>query len=434
MAKVNYSLSTKKTKNDKTEVLIRFVYGSGKAIRAKSGVFVYTQYWSKKKQVVNIPTLEKKEIINDCKTVNKLLTRLSNCIINAYADNPDTVSKEWLSDIIENTVHPNRCTSTVPVWTNYFDIFINNRKVSTSRHRRYLVLKRTLQRYELYKGNQIDFSLWTEENLKDFQTYLKDEHIIIIERPGIWETIPESRRPVERGENTLACLFSCLRSFIKWYNDNGYISNEPFNKFDMPKEQYGTPYYITTDERNQIYNFDFTNNRNIEIQRDIFIFQCVIGCRVSDLYNLTKDSVKGDFIEYIPQKTSKERETLVRVPINNIGLAILNKYADYTGKGLLPFISMQNYNYAIKEIFTRVGITRKVLILDSITREITNTPINEIASSHLARRCFIGNLYAKVKDPNLIGSMSGHKEGSRAFVRYRDISDEVKKDVIKLID
>ena len=61
-------------------------------------------------------------------------------------------------------------------------------------------------------------------------------------------------------------------------------------------------------------------------------------------------------------------------------------------------------------------------------------PINEIASSHLARRTFVGNLYKKVKDPNLVGALSGHKEGSRAFSRYRDIDDDMKKELIGLME
>lgn len=36
-------------------------------------------------------------------------------------------------------------------------------------------------------------------------------------------------------------------------------------------------------------------------------------------------------------------------------------------------------------------------------------PLYEVASSHRARRTFIGNIYKKVKDPNLIGALSGHK-------------------------
>ena len=59
---------------------------------------------------------------------------------------------------------------------------------------------------------------------------------------------------------------------------------------------------------------------------------------------------------------------------------------------------------------------------------------NEVASSHLARRTFIGNIYKKVKDPNLVSALSGHKEGSKAFRRYRDIDEEMKKDLVKLLD
>lgn len=73
-------------------------------------------------------------------------------------------------------------------------------------------------------------------------------------------------------------------------------------------------------------------------------------------------------------------------------------------------------------------------ILNPTTGEEEKRPINEIASSHLARRTFIGNLYKKVKDPNLVGSLSGHKEGSKAFARYRDIDEDMKKELVGLLD
>ena len=52
----------------------------------------------------------------------------------------------------------------------------------------------------------------------------------------------------------------------------------------------------------------------------------------------------------------------------------------------------------------------------------------------LNRIKFIGNRYKQVKDPNLIASMSGHSEGSRAFARYRKIDDEMKKELVNLLD
>ena len=68
-----------------------------------------------------------------------------------------------------------------------------------------------------------------------------------------------------------------------------------------------------------------------------------------------------------------------------------------------------------------------------LTGENEIRPINEIASSHLARRTFVGNAYFKVSDPNLIGKMSGHVDGSKAFKRYRKIEDETLKNVIDMI-
>ena len=106
---------------------------------------------------------------------------------------------------------------------------------------------------------------------------------------------------------------------------------------------------------------------------------------------------------------------------------------EYEGK-LLPFISEQKYNDAIKKIFKLAGVDRIVTILDPLTHNEIKRPIYEVASSHLARRTFIGNIYKKVKDPNLVSALSGHKEGSKAFRRYRDIDEEMKKDLVKLLD
>lgn len=80
------------------------------------------------------------------------------------------------------------------------------------------------------------------------------------------------------------------------------------------------------------------------------------------------------------------------------------------------------------------GIDRIVTILNPLTRKEEQHPIYEIASSHMARRTFIGNLYKKVKDPNLVGALSGHKEGSKAFARYRDIDEGMKKNLVSLLE
>jgi integrase len=121
------------------------------------------------------------------------------------------------------------------------------------------------------------------------------------------------------------------------------------------------------------------------------------------------------------------------VPLNSKAKAILEKYKDSDDR-LLPFIAEQDYNRGIKEAFKLAGINRIVTILDPLTSEEVRKPINEVVSSHMARKTFIGNIYKKVKDPNLVGALSGHKENSKAFNRYREIDEDMKKELISMLD
>lgn len=313
------------------------------------------------------------------------------------------------------------------------------------------VLVRALKRYEMFvqlsdkkcKDFTLDIDTIDKDTLEDIESYLRNEHTLLEEYPKIFAKFPantdtkrKSPKPQPRGNNTICALFNKLKAFYNWALEKEKTSNDPFKGYEgITSEKYGTPYYITLDERNQIADFDLSGKPQLAIQRDIFIFQCCIGCRVSDLMRLTDNNIIDGAIEYIPTKTKGDRQKTVRVPLNSRALEILNRYKGKTPKGLiLPFISSQKYNDAIKEIFVICGITRNVTVIDSVTGKEIQRPINEVASSHMARRCFVGNLYKKVKDPNLIASMSGHAEGSKAFARYREIDDEVKKEVIKLID
>ena len=85
-------------------------------------------------------------------------------------------------------------------------------------------------------------------------------------------------------------------------------------------------------------------------------------------------------------------------------------------------------------MFLAAGLTRPVVVYNPTTSEQEIRPLNEVASSHLARRCFVGNLYKQVKGPNLVGALSGHKEGSKAFARYREIDKDIKRDALKVFE
>lgn len=433
------------SKNDTDSVAtIYFRLRDGKKdIKAASELTISPNHWSSEKQGykdrVALVSEEKKLALNN--EVQNIL----NLINQNYTPEADS---EWLSTLIDKYHHPNRYKTkeeieaeNKPLLLELFSEFLVKHKLSEVRKKNFRVIHRALTRYELYvrttKIGQKDFVLdvdtVTPEILRDMWDFFENEYQYYELYPSIYEAIPEKRTPQPRGKNTLIDCFSRIRTFFLWCFDNKLTSNRPFDKFPIEECKYGTPVYINLEERDRIFNADLSATPQLEIQRDIFIFQTLIGCRVSDLYRMTKLNVVNEAIEYIPKKTKEGNPVTVRVPLNDKAKEILERYKDHEGK-LLPFISEQKYNEAIKKIFKLSGVDRIVTILDPLTRDEVKKPLYEVASSHLARRTFIGNIYKKVKDPNLVSALSGHKEGSKAFRRYRDIDEEMKKDLVKLLD
>lgn len=143
---------------------------------------------------------------------------------------------------------------------------------------------------------------------------------------------------------------------------------------------YGDPFYLTLEERDKVYYADLSGLGNsYPVYRDIFMFQCLIGCRVSDLNRLTKANVVDGCVEYIPQKTKMEHANTVRVPLNQKALDILERYKALED-ALLPRFSHFGYNKKIKEILKYVGIDRMVIVLDPKTREDVARPLYEVAT------------------------------------------------------
>lgn len=273
----------------------------------------------------------------------------------------------------------------------------------------------------------------TLEIINEFEDYFRNE-VYIAKANNLYKHVEESHKPQERGQNTVSYKMIMLRTFLNWALNNEFIDNSPFKKHHIAPAVYGTPIYINIEERNRLQAVNLSRHPGIAAQRDIFIFQCLIGCRVGDLLRLKRSNVVDGAIEYIPRKTKEGHPITVRVPLNDTAKSIISKYSDRKDPSLLPFISSQKYNESIKRAFLAAGLKRPVQVLNTITREPEMKPLYSVASSHMARRTFIGNLYKKVKDPNLIASMSGHVEGSSAFVRYRDIDEDMKTELVRLLE
>jgi len=457
MATTKFRLSTKADKTSgKREVLVRFFHGHIDQ-SAKTNVFVLPEYWNPKFERVTIPkarvmSAEAKALAAELTEVNARLEKVRSLINGAFLEagaGKVALPSKWLVNLLQDYNFPKAPESRAVL--DCMERFLNEREVSASNIAHGWAVWRALRRFLIYSGNKdAELEDITEDTLAEFVEYLRTEYSLYeveTDKDGArkivfldgrfkeaFEAVPESRLPAQRGQNAINKFLTKLRTFYLWAVRNGLTNNNPFRKFTVPQDLYGTPYYITVEERNQLAACDLSDRPSLAAQRDVFVFQCVIGCRVSDLRSLRKSSVINGAVEYIPRKTKEGNPVTVRVPLNTVALEIVERYKDLPGEGLLPCISDQNYNYAIKDVFKAAGLTRLVTVLNPTTREEEKRPLNEVASSHLARRCFIGNLYKKVQDPNLIASMSGHVEGSRAFARYRNIDEEMKRDLVSLLE
>lgn len=358
-----------------------------------------------------------------------------------------------LSDINTQRIQEARIEKKAERVTIYqhVEAYLTGKDEAYKRHFRSIM--RIVHRWEAYRreieGEAFEASVEsiTKEDIEDLRDYISDEaelaeeHVQFYERvmrdyPAEIGTKHKKAAIKQRGGNAIHKMMKYLKTFWTWMNEQGVTSSKPFDGVKIGTEKYGMPFYLTIEERNQIADYDLSARPQLAVQRDIFVFQCLVGCRVGDLYKLTEANITNGVLEYVPNKTKdRQEQAKPRIPLTARAQALIIKYRGKDSKGrLFPFISEQCYNDAIKAVLKECGIDRNVIVRNSLTGENEIRPIYEVASSHMARRTFVGAAYSKVKDPNIVGRMSGHTEGSRAFARYRNIDDEILMDVIKNIE
>ncbi|MCD7961986.1 MAG: site-specific integrase [Rikenellaceae bacterium] len=423
-----------------------------------TGIWIDAKRWGKKNDI-NIPTTpgEERDSLIDKKSKLKSLTDTLEALVISASDKSN-LTKEYFEKEVKKFHKPKKEKEIKEItFFTVADDYLNKHLSSESRIKHFKVLIRCLRRFELYKRKtdnkryKLNFGTLSHEDLKEIEWSFFNEKEVYSVHPDIYDEVPyytkqsvktpqknddkkKSCVPEERGQNYVSDMLIRFLSFIIWANDNNFANNNPFKNYPIQEPVYGTPIYISVEERKKLYEADFSENPMLATQRDIFVFQTFIGCRVGDLIKFTYNNVINGNLEYIPKKTKDDRADTLVVPLSPTAIEIIERYRDERRNSLLPFISEQKYNEYIKEAFKLAGLDRMVTVINQRTRLEEQKPLYELAFSHMARRTFIGNIYKKVKYSNLVGSLSGHKEGSRAFARYRNIDDDIKKELIAYLE
>jgi integrase len=358
--------------------------------------------------------------------INKRIKKIKAALILHFEDKTKT-TKEEVKKILDEVCNKGEKIKKEPSNNDFLPMFSDyiNNEVSNNSKKNVTTVFNNWKRYAEKRKYTLTFDFITNKILKDFEVYLKNESTNL--KGGKLVRAPKS-------VNTINRIMKATRAFWNYAKkeliEKDIIIKYPFELYKLPKEIYGTPIYISKDERNILFNAIVPNERLMRV-RDVFVFQCLIGARVADMCKLTKSNIQNNNLYYIQSKTKDTKEEIetLKVPLNKMAINILSRY-DLPGGSLLPFISDQRYNIYLKELFEFVGLTRMVTRLNPLTQNEEQVRLCDIATSHMARRTFIGNLYANKEDRITIGSMSGHKEDSKSFKRYVKAEDSLKKDAV----
>ncbi len=419
-----------------SKVYVRLRDGRTVDQTSRTNFLVLPEAWNSKLELINAFKCPEEL---DWVKINDAIASLRKHLTRKYITETlnGRVGPRWLSDSLDEYFGIGGDYS----FNAAFDKFLHAHELSESRNKQYEVLRRLVLRFLLWKKGKADDGFALQADLRSFSSnmlsdlweFTEKEHLIYKEHPEFFQAFPDKREPRPRGKNTINDLFKKLRTFFHWCTGAGLIEKNPFDNFKVGADLYGTPVYLTLDELRRIFEADFSDSPRLARQRDVFVFQCCVGCRVGDLTNFKKSNVIDGALQYIPHKTISKNPKTIVIPLNDTAKTIAERYASSPSDKLLPFISTQKYNEAIKEICERAGIDRTVTVLDPLTRTERKVRICDIASSHMARRTFAGNLYKKVKDADLVSALTGHSDGSRSFSRYRSIDEDIKKELVELL-
>lgn len=433
MATVNLFLG--KTKKEKANIRVRVSDTRLVDVYYTSDIIVDKDIWDSKtqniKSRISISQTKKIFLISQ---INQLKQVSLQAYLNLKKSN-ETINSENFKQYVNELLYPQR-QNKEDFFARYDEFLQAKQSVRQKEVRDLILLRKTLLRYQTFaKMKQKSFTLTligiTETTLQDFKTFLINEYQYMnLPQLAVLYEKPKYKPRGQRKESTAVFFLRKLSIFYNWCIKKSYISQSPFVNYPLIEQKHTTPIVLLPQEVKEIWNYDFSFKKRWEQYRDMFVFQCMVGCRSEDLLLLKKNNVQDEMLSYIPLKTIQKQQKVIQVPLNSIAKEIIERYKDTDTDRLMPIsCSYTCYLMAIKKIVAKVGLNREVIVLDKNGMPQTKQ-LKDIIGSHTARRTFISLLINNGVAPQIIASMSGHTPTSRAFNRYVAIGNDIKKTVI----
>jgi integrase len=233
-------------------------------------------------------------------------------------------------------------------------------------------------------------------------------------------------------DNYVGSNIKMLRTFFNYLNDEKGLRVGMFHKcFYVRNEE--IPIVVLSPEQLNflIYDKSFEESLSIRLKRtkDIFVFGCTVGLRVSDLLNLDRSNLEvRDHCSYYLKVTSIKTQTFTRIKLPAYAIEIIQKYHRKRHKTLLPVISNYNLNKNIKLLAEKAGW------IDSVVKSRGRRGISvsllrpsktekgfrycDLVTSHTMRRTAITTMLSLGMTEFMVRKISGHSANSKEFFKY----------------
>lgn len=221
--------------------------------------------------------------------------------------------------------------------------------------------------------------------------------------------------------NTVGTTIKNLKVFLKHLTKRGYPIPNILTDFKVPRVNVPI-YFLTEEEIGLLESYEFESKRLTQV-RDVFVFNCYVGLRYSDLERLRKDHIIDDVIEMIAYKNQNE----IYAPLLPESTRILEKY-DYK----LPIISEQKYNDYLKEVCELAEINKEVEVIKTKSGNKTYEypPKWQLISSHIAVKTFISLCGKKGISAKVVSEITG-KSVQVILKHYYGIDKKTIKEQVK---
>ena len=263
-------LSTKvQTDTNLAEVLITLKNGNDYFVRSRSGIFVTPDNFRNGEIVVN-----RRKVGNDVQYHEDQLKKMNDLcafIMRNVSETPkEQICPTWLKGIADRFNHPEKYAPNGEAKKTFYELaeeYLAKKDFSMSHTKAIRVLIRDVARYEGFRRTtedktfSFDVDKVTRTDIEDFLDYLRNEKNLSEEYPNIFAKllknypngVKKGQCKLEvRGENTLIKLAKKLKAFFVWLYETDKTKNRPFDGIKIGTEKFGTPYYITIEERNAI--------------------------------------------------------------------------------------------------------------------------------------------------------------------------------------